>query len=184
MTRLFDGEAWIDVPFRSAGARDPLVWRSPPRIAGNALVTEAADLAGGKWSAANQQLFHSALGLSAPQFDLTDVHPFIGARRVHQIWEDAKGNIVLNTTLPPIESYTPKQYVVLAPKQSMPGSHLDLVRISSRGAELRFTRGDQNSAAAVPTQTSAADMQAPAFTAVELQNGQIILRWRSPGMLQ
>jgi hypothetical protein len=43
---------------------------------------------------------------------------------------------------------------------------------------------DRNSAVAVSTQTSAADMPAPAFTAVELQDGQIILRWPSPGILQ
>jgi hypothetical protein len=93
----------------------------------------------GTWLAANQQLFRSDAGISVPQFDLQDVHPFIGARRFNQVWVDAGRNTILGTALAPSDSSSLGEYVVLAPTESLAQSQLHLVKLSPSGAELQFS---------------------------------------------
>jgi hypothetical protein len=134
---------------------------------------------GGTWLAANQQLFRSAAGISVPQFDLQEVHPFIGARRVDQVWADARRNIILGTALAPGDCSRLGEYVALAPKESLAQSQLHLAKLSPSGVEFQFSAPGRQLEGTASSQPSDAG-----FTAVELQDGQIVLRWSGAAVLQ
>jgi hypothetical protein len=95
------------------------------------------DQSGGAWLPANQQLFRSDAGISVPQFDLQDVHPLIGARRVTQVWVDAKRYIILGTALAPGDSSNLGEYVVLAPKEFLAQSQAYSERTRANPAGIR-----------------------------------------------
>jgi hypothetical protein len=172
-TQEFTGQKWVSVPYESAGIRDPIkCWKAMGGMPGAGMPAQSRDARVGVWKAQHQQLFQSGAGVTAPQFEVAHVHPFIGARQVDQIWMDAKGNIVLRTSLPAGNLSGARQYVVLAPKESMRNTRLDLVKLDARGAELQFNPA--------PTEAFAE----ASFTAVELLDDQIILRWSGGGILQ
>ncbi len=178
MTRIFDGKHWIDGPWRNAGAREPI--NLHPGLPTPKVVD---DKSGGKWIASNQQLFLTTGGLSLPQFDLKDVHPFIGARRVDQVWIDARGNVVLSTSLgPPGDLH---KYVVVAPDTAVASSQLNLVKLSPGGVELQFSATERHLDQQVSGgPASAGRNDQLGFIAVESNNALITLRWAGAGVLQ
>lgn len=131
-TALFDGQRWETAPFRSAGIRDPFNLSRPPggRSRDGTL---PGGVMPGPWKAERQQLIHTESGISIPQFRMEEVHPFLGARRVDQVWTDARGNLVLSTQLPAGNLSGHRQYVVLAPLDSKAPPRLELVKVDPGG---------------------------------------------------
>lgn len=188
-TMLFDGQRWSDAPFRSAGVRDPNdPYSSRPSMAwlANDAVTPTRG-GGGSWKASKQQLVQSNGRISIPQFDLADVHPFIGARRVEQVWVDARGNIILSTRLPAGNLSGNRHYVVLAPRAPFSRPQMDWVKVNPGNVEPHF-RPDAE--ASVTRATSAVNETAGSvgagegFTAVEVEGDHITLRWNGAGVLE
>jgi hypothetical protein len=173
-TALFDGQRWETAPFRSAGIRDPFNLSRPP--GGR---SRDGTLPGGvmpaPWKAERQQLIPTELGISIPQFRMEEVHPFLGARRVDQVWTDARGNLVLSTQLPAGNLSGHRQYVVLAPLDSKAPPRLELVKIEPGGVGVELQLG-VGGASSAPYQEG--------FTAVEMEDGQMILHWAGQAILE
>jgi hypothetical protein len=102
-----------------------------------------------------------------------EVHPFIGARQVNQVWIDAQGNAVLSTAISAGNFTAPREYVVIAPVAAAGTAPLNLVKVEETGVELK-SGGPAHAGSTAPS----------AFSSVELQNGQLILRWSGSGVLQ
>ncbi|MBI4663729.1 MAG: hypothetical protein HY735_33425 [Verrucomicrobia bacterium] len=184
ITRLFNGREWISRPFVSAGERDPINLKSasrPAMEAGVPIVNQpVADASGVEWQASNQQLFLSQRSISVPQFDLEEVHPFVGSRQVLEVIVDAKGNAVLRTGVP----YGTSSYAVLAPKELLRAGHLDTVEISHGKVELQFALTNRSSDSAGNVAAAASPETRSGFISVEMANGRVILRWDGQGVLQ
>lgn len=171
-TAQFDGQRWATAPFRSAGPRDPINRPHGRDFRGSSRSSGGLP---GTWKAERQQLIHTELGISIPQFRMEEVHPFLGARRVDQVWTDARGNIVLSTQLPAGNLSGHRQYVVLAPLDSKAPPRLEVVKIEPDGVgvELQLGLGGASSA---PFEEG--------FSAVEMEDGQMILRWSGQAILE
>ncbi len=183
-TLLFDGQQWSDAPYRSSGVRDPFDPEGsrsiPAWIANNAVVPTRGG--GGSWKASDQQLVQSGSGIRIPQFDRTDVHPFIGARRVEQVWVDAQGNIIVSTRLPAGNLGGHRQYVVLAPRAPFSRPQMDWLKVNTGTVEPHF-RPD----AATPAASRGSNEVPPireGFTAVEVVGDQMTMRWAGGGVLE
>ena len=108
-----------------------------------------------------------------------EAHPVIGAPRVTQLWAEARRQIILGTALAPGDSSNVGEYVVLAPRASLAQSQLHIVKLSLIGVEFQFSEpGGQLERTTSPESPDAG------FTAEELKDGQIVLRWAGGGMLQ
>ncbi len=175
-TAVFDGSEWKPTPFRSSGPRDPMDLRPMSDfVHGERQPAQRDPAATGSWQAAGQQLVRFVSGISVPEFDLAHVHPFIGARRVDQVWVDAKGNFVVRTSMPPGTLWQ-RRYVVVAPPEILSGSRFGLVKTGNDGVELRL-----DPASSVG---DGSPSRGPGFTAVEIQDGQMILHWSGGGILE
>lgn len=183
-TLLFDGQRWSDAPFRSSGVRDPFdpygTRATPAWLANEAVIPTRGG--GGAWKASDQQLEQSGSGIRIPQFDRTDVHPFIGARRVEQVWVDARGHIILSTRLAAGNLSGHRQYVVLAPRAPFSQPHMDWLQVKTGTVEPHF-KPDAASPAASGVGEEAQPLR-EGFTAVEVVGDQITMRWSGAGVLE
>jgi hypothetical protein len=139
LTRVYIGKAWVSVPARSAGDRDPLGFRSAMQRAFSGQVDnpnggEAKDLYALSWRVGQQQLWRVGWGRSVPQFESHHVHPFIGARDVESVITDTKGNLFIRTRAP----FWDPNYVVLAVKGATPETRLELVPLGLDSLQVRL----------------------------------------------
>jgi len=174
-TRRLEGGAWVDAGYEPAHLADPVgSWDPRRRTRERMQAIESAS--GVSWISGRGELLQNHRGILIPQFELDHVHPFLGPRRVEEVWVDARGHLVLQTTVRAGNFGGNAWYVVLSAPGSEGVSRPTLVDVRSEAVELRL---DAPGAGA-----GAASEEGGGFSSVRLTPEGLVLSWAAPGVLE